>query len=127
MANLLDTAATWLRGKLQSHAATAIVYKRGAAEVELTATVSSTVFRYSDPNSGAVIRTVSRDFLIAVEDLVLGGEAVTPLRNDVIEETDDEGTLYSYTLLPINDEPFWKWLDKSRRIYRVHTKQTGVS
>jgi len=125
MANLLQNAAAWFAAKTASHAAATITYRRGATTATLTATVSQTVFRFTDPASGATVRYQSRDFLILAADLV--DDFSEPARGDEIDEVDQAGNTHTYRLLPINEEPVWRWNDNARTQYRVHTKLMGTA
>ena len=61
----------------------------------------------------------SRDFLILASDLILNGVQVEPKRGDVI--TDGS---YTFKILAQGGQPHWRWVDATRTIYRVFTKET---
>ena len=64
-----------------------------------------------------------RDYLIDAEDLVLAGAQVQPQAGDRIEETDDTGAVWVHEVVkPGGNEQEWRWHDRGRRTYRIHTK-----
>jgi len=124
VADLLEHGAAWLEGMRKAHASRPVLYERGAASVEVQATVGRTLFEVTD-DYGVVQRTESRDFLILAADLVLGGAAVLPERGDRVRETQD-GRTYVYEVMAPGKEPPWRFSDAYRRTLRVHTKQVAV-
>ncbi len=126
MSDFLKNGAAWLAGKMASHAATTIVYSRGADSVTITeTTVGKTMFRISDPHSFAIIYERSRDYKFAAADLVLAGSEVLPEIGDEIRETQGD-TTYVYVVTSLNGEPPFRWADKYRSRLRVHTLETGT-
>jgi hypothetical protein len=125
MSNFLQDAAAWLADTLVGHAATPVTYRRGANTQAVDAIVGETLFKSHDPASGALIYIRSRDYLIRAQDLVLAGTASLPERGDQIEEAVGDFT-YIYTVLPFNDEPFYRWSDQHRTLLRIHTRRTGT-
>ena len=123
MADLLETASSWLDGQRKKYLAKAVVYCRGQAEAEVLATVGRTTFAV-ESSTGVVERFESRDFIITAADLVLSGAAVTPERGDRIRETAGGETLV-YEVVGPGQEPCWRWSDPYRLAVRVHTKQVG--
>jgi len=124
VADLLEHGAAWLEGQRTKHLARPVLYERGAASVEVQATVGRTLFEVTD-DYGVVQRTESRDFLILAADLTLGGAAVLPERGDRVRETQD-GRTYVYEVMAPGKEPPWRFSDAYRRTLRVHTKQVAV-
>jgi hypothetical protein len=71
----------------------------------------------------------SRDFLIKVDDLVRGSTRLVPEKSDVITEIDPDtgATLGTYVVMqPSTADSPWGWMDTTRRVRRVHTKETAV-
>ena len=117
MADLLETASTWL-GKMRSkHLARQVMYSRGADSVQVAATVGSTTFEISD-QYGAVEKWESRDFLVTAAALVLGGEPVEPQRGDRITD----GAKVYEVLAPCKEDVF-RPSDPYAVTLRIHTKQ----
>ena len=88
------------------------------------ATVGRTLFEQDD-GTGSIIRTEVRDYLIDVDDLLLGGDRVLPDRGDRIEEVDGDQR-FIYEVVPIGSEPHWRYSDPFRKTYRIHTKHIAT-
>lgn len=120
MADMLRTGAVWLSAQLKAAAGTTVVYRRGADEVEVIATVGQSQFEAAN-QSGVVERWESRDFLISTADLPFGD----PRRGDVIVE--NGGGLYvEHEVASPRGVPEWHYGDAFRSIVRVHTVQTDA-
>lgn len=118
MPDLLNTASAWLDTVHGASVSTTVVYSRGAANTgSITATIGNGEF--NSVNEDAVVLTHrSRDYLIAVADLELDGQAIEPMAGDRITE----GTR-TYEVLPIGDEPCARYSDDAyHRMWRIHTK-----
>lgn len=117
MADLLGAGLDWLEQQRERFLTRPVIYRRGAQEVTVPATVGRTVFRL-DTGPGVTERIETRDYLIAATHLVGFG---LPLRGDrVIEEAG--GQRHTYEVLAPGREPHWRWSDPNRRTYRIHTK-----
>lgn len=117
MPDLLGKAAAWLAGQRHAHLTASVVYARGTDSVTLAATVGRTEFEAED-EYGRVVRTVSRDYLVRAQDLVIGGETVLPEPGDRITDGDAVFEVMSPT-----GEPEWRWSDTIRKTLRIHTKE----
>jgi hypothetical protein len=120
MADLLDTAAAWLARMQRQYAATTVLYHRGALSVPVSATIGRTTFEVAD-DYGVLERYHSRDFLVPVEELLLGDRRVMPERGDRIQEMQD-GVAFVYEVTAPGKDPPWRYSDLYRRTYRIHTK-----
>lgn len=87
MPDLLRTGSDWLADKLKEHASRPVVYRRGAVEVTVQATIGRTLLKLDDGYGGVRMEWTDRDFLIHAADLVLGTATVLPERGDTIRET----------------------------------------
>ena len=125
MGDMLDSGLGWLAEKLKAHASRQVVYRRGADEVTVQAIIGRTLLKLDDGYGGVRMEWTDRDFVIAADDLVLGGEKTLPQRGDQVRETVDGQTLV-YEVLAPGSEPEWRWSDPHRRLLRIHTKQVGV-
>lgn len=121
MVDLLETASAWLDDQRESFMSRAVIYQRGAANVETAATVGRTLFE-TDDGAGATLRTESRDYLIRAAHLVLGGQRELPRRGDLIHEMQD-GVIFIYEVMAPGDEPVWRYSDPYRKTLRIHTRQ----
>lgn len=124
MADLLQKASAWLEDQRTKFLTQSVVYQRGTDTVELPATIGTTVFQIDD-GAGALLRIESRDYLIRVVDLVLGGNAILPKRGDRIRETSGTQVIV-YEVVGPGDEPCWRWSDVYRQTLRIHTKQVDT-
>lgn len=126
MPDLLDQGSDFLERTRHAHMASAFTYSRpsAASEVEVRATVGRSEFQLVGEDGGS-LQVESRDYLILVSELVLDGQAVTPLAGDLI--TDENGLRYE--VLPSGfsgtGEPSWRYSDLYRRTFRIHTKAIG--
>jgi hypothetical protein len=124
-ADLLDAGMAWLAKKLERHAAKAVEYRRGAASVEVYATIGQTLLKLGDGYGGTRMEWTDRDYLIPAAKLVLGGVQVEPQMGDTVRETmGDE--VFVYEVLAPAGEPAWRWSDPHRRMLRVHAKHIGT-
>jgi hypothetical protein len=122
--DLLQFGSDWLAAKLKAHASRPVVYRRGAAEVAVQATIGRTLLKLDDGYGGVRMEWTDRDFLIPAADLVLGAVVVLPERGDVIRETVGAAT-FVYEVMAPGKEPAWRWSDVYRKVLRIHTKQVG--
>lgn len=121
MTDLLQTASTWISGQLKEHVSQTVTFRRGTQTVSVQATIGNTLFE-SHGELGPTVQVKTRDYLIETADLVLGGLAVLPQRDDEIVDTD--GSVY--LILPSDDGVYWRDSDPYRVRIRVHTKQVRV-
>ncbi len=78
----------------------------------------------------AAVEYKARDFLVKTCDLSRRGVIITPAQGDKIAEIDpDSGrTIATYTVMqPVEADAPWRWLDRTRRVRRIHTKETVVA
>jgi hypothetical protein len=104
-----------MHAKLSAVASRPVTYRRGAQEVTVQATVGQTIFRIDD--GGALVRVVTRDFIIASADLIDFGD---PKRGDEITETVN-GIARIYRLVSPGGEPHWRWSGTDSTRLRIHT------
>ena len=110
---LLENAAEWLESQRIRELSVPIVYqRRGGETLNIPATPGRTLFR-AENEYGVTIRTETRDFLIAAEDL-----PDDPERGDVILHAG-----LRYEVLAPNGE--WRWSGTGRILRRIHTKEIG--
>ena len=125
MGDLLQRGSDWLAKQRHEHLTRPVTYRRAEQSIEVQATVGRTVFRFDD-SYGAVIRHVSRDYLIRADDLVIDGGTVTPKRGDRIEEVIGDSIITHEVMGPGRNEPDWRYSDPQRKTLRIHTKQIGA-
>jgi hypothetical protein len=92
-----------------------VAYQRGPLELSVVATIGRSEFDLED-GEGVVQRVQVKDFLIDAEDLTFG----EPMPGDIIAEGGRQ-----YRVAPFTGLPAWRFTDGYRRVYRIHTKETG--
>ena len=125
MPDLLETASDWLADQLKTHASRTVTYQRGVDSVSVQATIGRTLLKLDDGFGGVRMEWTDRDFLIQADDLVLGGSATLPERDDQIRETVGTET-FVYEVMAPGREPEWRYSDPYRKVLRIHAKQVGT-
>lgn len=124
MGDFLDRGAAFLDDQRHRHMSRAVVYRRGAEEKEVQATIGRTEFEQAD-DAGLIHRMESRDFLIRAADLDLGSGPTLPRAGDRVRET--AGTqVFVYEVNAPGAQPPFRYSDPYRRVLRVHTKHIGT-
>jgi hypothetical protein len=116
MADLLQTAQTWLAGQFKQHASQTVTYRRGAAEISVQATPGRTTAEQTDVE-GLTVETLVNDFLIQATDLDLGAGPTEPQLGDEIVFAGD-----TYSVRPHGGE-LWRHSDSYGQVLRIHTKR----
>ena len=124
MNDLLAQGSAWLETQRTRFATRQATYQRGAASVELPATIGRTVFQTVNDHS-VIERTETRDYLILASHLVLNETASLPQRGDRIVEADG-GQTFIYEVLAPGKEPVWRYSDPYRQTLRVHTRHVAT-
>ncbi len=118
MSRFHDQLAAGL-GRLRTHAGETVTYARGAQSVEVTAVVGESA--HDSIDDGMPVTVQSRDFMIAVEDLLLGASAVTPQAGDRITQ----GSAL-FVVRDISGSNCWRYSDHPRSTYRIHTVEVDA-
>ncbi len=99
-----------------------VTYTRGSDVITITVWPGNTVYRRNTQDNAAILFG-ERDYLIAVADLVISGQPITPKKGDRIAEVID-GQTVTFEVMPAADsEPVWRYSDKTRMLFRVHCKR----
>jgi len=120
MGDLLEQGAAFLDDQRHRHMSREVVYRRGAEEKEVQATIGRTEFEQTD-EAGLIHRVESRDFLIRAADLDLGAGPIQPKAGDQVREQAGTQVLV-YEVNAPGGQPPWRFSDPYRRVMRVHTK-----
>jgi hypothetical protein len=118
--NLLRTGLAWLAGQLRANASDTVVYSRGGRSAILQATPGSVVLQLSDGAGQSWVERTDADFLIPAADLAAAAMG-DPQRGDTLALTLGT-TTYVYEVLPLANEPPWRWSGIVGVEYRVHGK-----
>lgn len=120
MPDLMQSAATWLAGKLKNNASQSVTYMRGSQQIgsDLKATYGDT--RQEVDTEYGIVSWESKDFIFTAADLTLDGNVIEPQRGDKI--VNHLGNVYEALDVP-GGKCFRR--DPQEVIVRVHTKQVG--
>ncbi|MBX3435816.1 MAG: hypothetical protein KF847_21060 [Pirellulales bacterium] len=127
MGDLLEQGAVFLDDQRHRHMSRSVVYRRGADEKEVQATIGRTEFEQAD-EGGLIHRVESRDFLIRAADLDLGSGPIQPRAGDQVREQVGGvgGQVLVYEVNAPGEQPPWRYSDPYRRTFRIHTKHIGT-
>ena len=123
MADILDTAVSWLNGVRKSSMSRLITYGRGTQSVQISATLGSSLLKLDSEFAERIERTEG-DVVFSAADLVLSGQATEPQRGDWWTTT-FAGVTARFEVRGPGNEPPWRWSDSHRVVYRVHSKQVA--
>lgn len=124
MADLLEQGASFLDTQRHVHMTRPVVYRRGAAQVEINATIGRTEFEQAN-EAGLIHRIESRDFLLRTADLNLGDGPTLPRDGDRIRETVGS-SVFVYEVNAPGGQPPWRYSDPYRKALRIHTKHIAT-
>lgn len=124
MGDLLDSGSAFLDDQRHRHLSRSVLYRRGAEEKEVQATIGKTEFEQAD-DAGLIHRVESRDFLIRASDLDLGAGPTLPRTGDQVRETSGS-QVFVYEVNAPGGQPPFRYSDPYRRVLRVHTKHIGT-
>jgi hypothetical protein len=98
-----------------------ITYARGADSVSIEATYGRSEFT-SERDGVVTVEMNDRDFIVTLDDLILGGVVATPQRGDRI--TDAEGHIFE--VLALAGAQVYRTSDAEGTRVRVHTKRIAA-
>ena len=125
MPNLFQKAFNngWLADQAAAAMGLTLTITRGAQSTEdVPAVLGQVAFRV-DAEEGRRVQVGDRDYLIRVENYVIGGTAVKPMLGDRYQETG--GSIVWELVDPDNGEPAWRYSDAERTEYRLHVKKVS--
>lgn len=125
MADLTETGASWLAGKLKNKAARTVEYRRGTTKVSLSASRGSSLLKLGDELAGVRMERTDADWIFTAADLAAGGISLPPQRGDVVADTVGAVTTL-YEVRPFDNQPPFRYMDPHELLLRVHTKKTGT-
>ena len=123
---MLEDGQLWLEQQRHKNMTVPVAYQKSDRSViELDATLGKSFFK-SEDDYGRLVGSVSTDFLVRVQDLMLDSESFLPEAGDYIyypraSETNSKVGVYEVTA--INGEPCWRYSDINNKTFRIHTKQ----
>lgn len=118
--NMMARGAAMVRRKLNRHASHAVTYTDGdSVSIQVVASIGIVEVASSD-SEGFVVRSRMRDFLVDVAYMVADEVPLVPTPGWLLI---DRG--HQYQIIPIGDEPCWRWSDLDHLRYRIHTHYEG--
>jgi len=121
VAEMLESAVDWLGDMRSRHLSRAVTYTRGAESVELSATLGDTRYELSD-EAGATVQAKATDFIVAADELVLGGVVTKPQIGDRIRLPAGAKVLV-FEVLDLAGAGHWRPADPFGKALRIHAKQ----
>ena len=121
MTDLLQEACVWLDGMRRSHLSRTVTYQRGTDSVEIAATLGSTTCEVAD-EAGATVQARATDFIVAADELVLGGAVTRPRLGDRIR-VDDGDRVLVFEVLDLGGAGHWRPADPFGTVLRIHARQ----
>lgn len=121
MADLLADGLAFLTQQLKAYASQTVTYARGYDSVDVQATFGNKLLKLDDGFGGIRMEWTDIDFLIPAADLDFGDGMLTPTRGDLVHVTIGS-QVQTFEVLPIGNEPAWRWSDPHQSMYRIHTK-----
>ncbi len=127
---MLENGMLWLEQQRHRNMTVPVAYQRGGGPaVELDATLGKSTVKSQD-DYGRLLHTVSTDFLIRVEDLIVDGQTVLPEAGDYIfypRASERNSNVGVYEVTAINGEKCFRYSDINNKTFRIHTVQSSVS
>ena len=110
---------------LQDVGGVSVTYQRGSDTVSVTALIGDTRVELADNYGGVTVTSPIRDYIIRVSDLVLGGSVIEPAAGDQIRETSGS-TTYVFEVMPAGADTAFRYSDRYRTAWRIHTKHVDT-
>lgn len=126
MSNLLANGVDWLAGQLKSFASSSITYTRGASSVTIDATIGRHALRSLGGLPDNEVDTSTTVVTFDAVDLNFGSGRTTPARGDRFT-LNNNGVLFTFEVLPIDGERWWKEADAFGRRLEVNAKLVARS
>ena len=104
MPDLMARAAEFIAGKLAAELSRPVAYSRGSDSVAITASVGRSSFDVDDGHG--MLRFETRDYIVRMDALVLGGIATLPRRGDRITEASTAGDV-AYEVIAVGTTVYW--------------------
>ena len=122
MLNPIEKAFKASRASEKKLAGVSVTVRRDSYVSDMfIATVADTqIEEYQSDNT--VTSNRSRDYIIDVDDYLVNGVCVTPVPGDVINEVIN-GKSCRFEVLALAGEQPYSFMDRSRMVLRVHTKE----
>lgn len=120
MSNILQDGIVWLGEQLPK---VSITYQRGASTASINATPTMHEYEVVD-DEGFGIVMLSRDYIVHVADLVIGGSEIAPRAGDRIAET-IQGVVCVFEVMALGRKHEYEPFDSDGLMLLVHTKKVA--
>ena len=117
MADMMADAAAWLTGQRTEYLSQTVALIRGGKTTSGVKATKCPPRSESEPTVNVDINNF--DWIIATTEYVINSVEVEPQKNDVIQEADGQ----KHQLLPLDNEPEFRFSDQFGTAYRIHTKR----
>ena len=97
-----------------------VTYRQGGVAISISATPGRSIVMY-EGDDGMRIKIEMRNYLIQVNELVIGGAKITPNEGDTITD-DNEGSTITYVVAS-DGGMSWRWSSRYHKQYRVIVKE----
>lgn len=124
--SLISSGLAWLQSQLAQNAGSAIVYHSGPHEIEIPDAVLGKSMYESQDAAGVTVRSGAADWLIAPGRLTVDGSSIEPQPGDKIVHTLGS-TVRTYLVVPLGNEPCWRWSGPSHDRMRIHVQEIAGS
>ncbi len=118
---MLEQAVGWLGDQRTQHLSQTVEYVRGGETVALSATLGSTRYELTD-DAGATVQAKAADFIVAADELVLGGAVTKPQIGDRIRLPAGSQVLV-FEVLDLAGAGHYRPADPFGKALRIHAKQ----
>lgn len=118
---MLESAVGWLGDMRSQHLSRTVTYVRGAESVELSATLGDTRYELTD-DAGATVQAKATDFIVAADELMLGGAVAKPQIGDRIRLPAGAKVLV-FEVLDLAGAGHYRPADPFGKALRIHAKQ----
>ena len=126
MSNMIQNGLAWLETQRVAHAAEAVVYSRGAAELTVHGTAGRTKGELTT-HEGLTLEADLADWIIAAAELAgLVDPAGEPAEGDEIVQTVGETSVTWQVACPDEGLPAFEW-EPGRLCYRIHCQEIVAS
>lgn len=122
MSTLIEEGMMLLTDELPANAGGTVVYQRATDRTTLTAGFGRSEFTIENTQGMMTVQS-DRDFIVAVSDLILGGQRATPQRGDRITLVDPLGRFRDVyeVLSPTGGDVYRR--DPTGTVLRIHAKK----
>jgi hypothetical protein len=125
--SLLTTSVAVLNSCLKSVGGVGVTYRRGNDSIDSLIAVPVRVRHDELPIEPANITAREQDFIVAADDLTIGGAHILPKRGDSMDWVDSRGVKRTFRVVPRLGDREYRFSDQTRLMIRVYTTEVVPS